>query len=89
MANQRPPWAAYWELMYGHLRALDKQTGVYPVGIGETWRQLFTKCVPKVMGPGATTACQDYHMFSGLKARIVGAFHVVQYILDANFSTDD
>ena len=37
MANGRPPWAAYRELMLGHLIGLNKFPGVRPVGVVETW----------------------------------------------------
>ena len=36
MSNSSPPWAAYHALMTFRLLALDKRTGVPPVGIGET-----------------------------------------------------
>ena len=36
------------------LIALDKQPGVRPVGVGETWRLIFAKIVLKVTGPETT-----------------------------------
>ena len=39
------PWAAYWALMSGRMIALDKQPGIRPVGVGETWRRLMAKCL--------------------------------------------
>ena len=52
-----PPWAAYWALMSGRLIALDKSPGIIPVGIGETWRRLLAKCLLRVSGQEAKTAC--------------------------------
>ena len=60
-----------------------------PVGVRETWRSLFEKCVLKVTGSEATNACQNDPLCSGLKAEIGGAVHKVRPIWDANFSTDD
>ena len=57
MSNGRPPWAAYRALMSGRLIALDKQPGIRPVGVGETWRRFMAKCLLKVAGPEAKAAC--------------------------------
>ena len=37
LANGIPTWAAHRAFMYGRLIALDKQPGIPPVGVGETW----------------------------------------------------
>ena len=55
-----------------------KQTGVRPVGIGETWRRLFAKILLKVTATEATMACQDDQLCAGLKEGINGAIHGVQ-----------
>ena len=73
--------------MSGHLITLDKQTGVCPVGVGETSRCIFAKCVIRVMCPKATNACQDDHTCSNLKPVIDGAVHRVKAIWGANLST--
>ena len=70
MANQIPPWAAYQEFISVRLIALDKQLGVRLVGVGETWRWLFSKCVMKFTWPEATHACKDYQICAGLKVLI-------------------
>ena len=57
--NKDLPWAAYHKFMSGHLIALDKQPVVCLVGRGETWRQLFAKCVMRVTRTEATISCQD------------------------------
>ena len=48
LANGILPWSAYRAFMSGRLIALDKQTGVRPVGVGEMWRHIFSKIVLKV-----------------------------------------
>ena len=57
-----PPWTAYCAFMSGRLTTLDKQPDVRPVRVGEKWRQIFDKCVMRVTGPEATSACQDDHI---------------------------
>ena len=37
LSNESPPWAAYRPLICRRLVALDKQSGVRPVAIGEIW----------------------------------------------------
>ena len=80
--------AAYCTFMSGRMIALDKQPSVRPVGVGETWRRLFSKIVLKVMGPESTMACQGDQLCSGLKVLIDGAIHGVQALWDENFSTE-
>ena len=85
MASQwEPMWAAYLAFMSGRLIALDKQPGVRPVGVGETWRRLFDNIVLKVTVPEANIACQDDQLCDGIKAGINGAVHGVQALWDEN-----
>ena len=58
MANGRPPWAAYRELVSGRLIDLDKFPGVWPFRVGETWRWMLEKCVLAVMGAEAKESCR-------------------------------
>ena len=37
LGNGRTPWAAYQALISVRLIALDKQTGIRTIGVGETW----------------------------------------------------
>ena len=89
LANGSPPWAAYCAFMHDLLISLDKQPGVRPVGVGETWRSIFTKIMLKVTGPEATMECQDDQMCAGLKAGIDIAVHGVQAIWDEKSTTED
>ena len=50
LSNGRPPWASHEAMMSSRLIALDKQPGVRPVGVEETWRQLMAKCLLRVRG---------------------------------------
>ena len=87
--NQSPTWAAYREFISGCLIALYKQSGVLPVGIGETWRFVFPNFLLKVTGPNTTNTFQYDHLCSGLKAVIDGTVHGDQDIGDANSSTEN
>ena len=71
------------------LIALDKQPVVHPVGVGKTWRCLFTKCVLRFTGHKATNASQDCQICAELKAVIDGTVHGFQATWDANSSTED
>ena len=69
--------------------ALDKQTGVRPVRVGENWRRLFAKILLKVTGIEATMACQGDHMCAGIKAGIYGTVHRVQATWDKKSTMED
>ena len=77
MANSSPHWAAYCALMACHLVALDKRTGVRPVGIGEKLRRALAKLVMRAAGEQAKTACGNFQLCAGLKAGIEGGNHAV------------
>ena len=74
----------YHAFMSGRLIALEKQPGVHPVGVEETWRRLFDKIVLKVTGPEDTMVFKDYQLCAGLKAGIDGGVHEIQAIWDKN-----
>ena len=42
---------------------INKQPGVRPVGVGETWRRLFPMILLKVTGPEVTMVCQEPTVF--------------------------
>ena len=75
--------------MSGRLIAIDKQPGVRPVGVGETWRRLFSEIVLKVTVPEATMVCQDDQRCAGLKSGINSAIHGIQALWDENLSTEE
>ena len=77
ISNGSPPWAAYFSFMYGHLILLDKQPGVRPVGVGETWRRFFANNLINVTGPEATMVFQDEQIYVRLKMVINGVVNRV------------
>ena len=56
--NGQPPWATYQAMMSGRLITLEKQPGIIPVGVGETWRRLMVKCLLQVTGQEAKATCR-------------------------------
>ena len=89
LANGSLPWSAYRAFISSRLIALDTQPGLCPVGVGETWRRLFTKILLKVTGPEATMACQDDQIWARLMAGIDVSTHRVQALWDENWSTEE
>ena len=60
------------------LVALDKRTGVSPVGIGETLFRALAKILMRAAGDQANTACEKLQMCAGLKASIEISTHAVR-----------
>ena len=89
LANKSPPWAAYRAFMYGRPILLDKHPGVCPVGVGESWRRFFSKCVLRVTGPEATNMCQGCQLCAEIKAIIGGTVNGLQAIWDTKSTTED
>ena len=82
LENGSPPWAAYRTFMSERLIVIDKQPVVRPIGVGETWRRLFSNIILNIMEPEATVACQDDQLCARLKSGIDGAIQSVQAIWD-------
>ena len=80
LGNGRPPWAAYRALMRVRMIALDKQPGIRPVGVGETWRRMMVKCLLRVVGPEAKATCGTTQLAVGVEAGIEGAIHVMRVL---------
>ena len=78
LSKGRPPWAAYRSLMSGRLIALDNSPGIRPVGIGKKWRRLLAKCLLRVSGQEAKTACRTDQLAGGVEAGIEGAIHAAR-----------
>ena len=87
LSNNSPPWVAYCEFMSGCLNTLEKQPGIRPVGIGETWRHIFANIVLEVKGTESTSTCQDKHICAVIKGGIGGAVHRDQAICDSKSTT--
>ena len=70
IANDHPPWAAYWAFLACRLVALDKKPGTRPV-------------VLEVYDNQATTACGNLNLGAGLPTGIDGAVHSVTAVVAA------
>ena len=75
--------------MSGRLIALDKQPGIRPVGVGKTWRRLMAKCLLKVAGPEAKSACGTTQLAGGLEAGIEGAIHAMRVLFEEHRKEED
>ena len=51
-----------------------QEPGVRPVGIGDTWRHLFEKCVMKVTVPKSTNICQYEQLCARLKSGLTAPY---------------
>ena len=87
--NGRPPWAAYRALLSGRLIVLDKKPGIRPVRVGETWRCVMAKCLLKLPGPEAKTACGTTQLTGGLEAGIQGAIHAMRVLWEEHKKEED
>ena len=67
----------------------DKQPGVSPVGVGETWWRIFAHIVLKVTVLEATMVFQYDQICAGLKEGIDGSIHGVQDLWGKNSSTEE
>ena len=61
---------AYRMLMSGHIISFKKFPGVWPVGVGETWRRMLAKCVLAVMGEETKEDCGTEQLCRGLESSI-------------------
>ena len=75
--------------MRGRLIALDKQPGIRPVGVGETWRRLMAKCLLKVARMEAKTACGTTQLVGGLEAGIEGDIHAMGLLWEDHRKEED
>ena len=70
LANDCPPWVENCALTVGRMIGLDKQLGSRLVGIGDTWRQLFSKYILSVSIQEAKYACVTEQIYGGLEVGI-------------------
>ena len=66
--------------MSGRLIALDKQPGIRPVGLGETWLRLMAKVLLQLAGPETKAACRTTQLVGEVEAGIEGAIHVMRIL---------
>ena len=75
--------------MSGRLIALDKNPGVHSIGIDESWRRFFTKCLLTVAGKEAAYECGIDSLSRGMSAGIEAGVHLTNDVVDGNYETDD
>ena len=78
LGNGRPPWAAYRALMSGRIIALEKQPGIRPVGVGETWLRLMAKCLLRMAKPEVKAACGTEQLEGEVEAGIEVTIHAMR-----------
>jgi len=89
LANGFPPWSSYRALKSGRLITLDNNPSVRPIGIGESWRCLFAKCVLAVAGKDAADECGIGNLSGGMSAGIKATVYSANEVVDSNYETDD
>ena len=55
-----------------------KSPGIILVGIGKTWRRLLEKCLLRVTGQEAKSACRTEQLADGVEAGIKGAINATR-----------
>ena len=75
--------------MSGQLIALDKQPGIRPVGVGETWRRLMAKCLMQVTGQETKAACGTSQLSGGVEAGIEVAIHAMLILWEEHSLEED
>ena len=59
---------------------LERQPGIIPVGVGETWRRMMAKSLLQVTGKEAKAACRTDQLVGGAEAGIEGGIHVMRVL---------
>ena len=89
LTNGRPSWAAYQAMMSSLMIALEKQPGVRPVGVGETWQQMMEKCLLRVTGQEAKATCGTEQLAGGVEAGIEGGIHAMRVLWQEHSQEED
>ena len=77
LSNGSPPYAAYRVVNTVHTIALDKTSGVRPLGVGESWMRLWSDCSHTKTKVAATNACGNTQLCAGLWSGIEANLHAV------------
>ena len=83
IANEIIPWNQIRALMSGRLIALDKCSGVRPIGIGECLRRVMCKCMAEATKKDLEETCGSQQLASGVKAGIKRAVHAVEELFNS------
>ena len=62
-----------WEMAF-------RNVGIQPIGIGDIWRWMVTKCALKVAGPSATSECGADQLCACLKVGVEGSVHAISAV---------
>ena len=87
--KQSEPCVPPWDLVAGHLIALDKCPGVQPIGIGETLCRIIWKAICMATRLDIEAVCGSDQLCAGLKLGIEGAVHAMSDLYDANIDSID
>ena len=60
------------------LIGMDKMPGIRPVGIGDIWRCLLTKCLLQVTGEEAEIMCNVDQLCCGIRADIEADIYIMR-----------
>ena len=73
LINKDVPWSAIRAFVSNRVIALDKRTGIRPIGIGKFWRRLFCKICMAICADEATDACRNLKLCGGVRIRNRGS----------------
>ena len=76
-------------MMSGRLIALEKQPGVRPVEVGETWQHLMANCVLQVTGYETKATCGTEQLDGGVEAGIEGVIHSMHLLWEQNYQEEE
>ena len=75
--------------MSGRLIALDKQPGIIPVSVGETWRRLMKKCLLQVTGQEGKATWGTNQLVGGVEERIEGGIQDMRVLWEDHSQEDN
>ena len=75
--------------MSSRLIALDKQLGIRPVGVGETWRKIMDKFLLRVVGTEAKATCGATQLARGVEAEIECDIRVMRVLWEEHKQEED
>ena len=89
LSNRSPSCDANCYLVGGRLIALDNQLEVRPVGVGDTLRQIMSKCVLRVAGQEAKVACGTEQLAGGVEEGMKGGINGMHLLWVQNSQEED
>ena len=77
MSNTFLPWAAYRDIVVGHIIRLDKFLGIHPVVFGEILQYILSKSILKACIEGLSHMCGMDQLCLGFWGGIEGVINVM------------